>query len=63
MILYGMNHHIYLLLLQMQSTAETSQSQRQGTQSLWEKLTRRGTLKALGICYGMTIFQQMCGVS
>ncbi|CAL8135066.1 unnamed protein product [Orchesella dallaii] len=40
-----------------------AQRSTQSHQSLWTRLTRKGSLKALGITFGLMIFQQLSGIN
>ncbi|CAL8083185.1 unnamed protein product [Orchesella dallaii] len=60
-------HQIEMELNELQSSTlevETTQAQKSTEgPSLWKNLTRRGSLKAIGITFALMVFQQLCGVN
>jgi len=61
-------HQIEMELNELQSSTlevEASQTQKstESSPSLWKNLTRRGSLKAIGITFALMVFQQLCGVN
>ncbi|ODM88818.1 Facilitated trehalose transporter Tret1-2 [Orchesella cincta] len=57
---------IELELNELQSSTlkvETQAQKSTESPSLWRNLTRRGSLKAIGITFALMVFQQLCGVN